>query len=176
MERHGCCVWKMWWGLLLQGEEGVSGKDVPYGKGVNSQRAKEGFVVEDGKGVVSVQQFRAAAVVGCQHAFPQEPGSTLQVLRCLCSSSPKRFQLLSALPSAAPPEMPQWFCCCGTPNTSAFLEQQLQLLHGWVQWLGKQRKPQLLSGCARSGLDEETGLPLPQGTRDLQQIQNQRWR
>lgn len=87
MERHGCCVWKMCWGLLLQDEEGVSGKDALYGRGVNSRRAKEGFVVEDGKGVVSVQQFRAAAIVG----FPQEPGSTLQVLWCLCSSSPKCF-------------------------------------------------------------------------------------
>lgn len=91
MERHGCYVWKMCWGLLLQDEEGISGKDAPCGKGVNSQRAKEGFEVEDGKGVVSVQQFRAAAVVGRQHAFPQEPGSALQVLQCLCSSSPKCF-------------------------------------------------------------------------------------
>lgn len=70
------------------------------------------------------------------------------------------------------PEMRSGSAAVAPPNSSAFLEQQLQLLHGWVQWLRQQCKPQLLRGCARSGLDEEAGLPLPQGTRDLQQIQN----
>lgn len=51
MEGRGCYVQKMCWGLLLQDEEGVSGKDALYGT-VSSQRVKEGFVVEDLKRVV----------------------------------------------------------------------------------------------------------------------------
>lgn len=57
MERHGCYVWKMLcWGLLLQDEEGVSGKDALYGRGVSSPRVKEGFVVEGVKGAAAVQR------------------------------------------------------------------------------------------------------------------------
>lgn len=72
MEGRGCYVQKMCWGLLLQDEEGVSGKDALYGRGVSRQRVKEGFVVWDLKGVVSVQQC------SWMSAFPQEPGSALQ--------------------------------------------------------------------------------------------------
>lgn len=43
-------VWKiLCWGLSLQDEKGVSGKDALYHRGVSSQRPKKGFVVESVK-------------------------------------------------------------------------------------------------------------------------------
>lgn len=83
-------------GRCAEDEEGVSGKDALYGRGVSSQGIKEGFVVEGVKGVVSVQQLGVSIPTGARLCSPV-PG-------CLCSSS---LRCSPAAAITASPEMPQ---------------------------------------------------------------------